>query len=178
MTELDDQEYGALRATIRERGTARVWTLVAGIAVWSALTAAVAALAATPLATLLPLVMLIATFEAVYALHVGVERIGRYLQVFYETGDRHPHWERAAMAFGRPANAARVDPLFAIVFAIAALVNLAPAALLRPIAPEWIVVGGAHVLFALRIVYARAAAGRQRAIDLARFQEIRDRGFE
>ncbi len=128
---LQEDEYRALRDTIRERGTARVWAVVAGIFAWAALTAATAALSSTPVGTLLPLVMLIATFEAVYALHVGVERIGRYLQVFYEAADdRTPRWESAAMAFGRPANAARVDPLFAIVFAIAALFNLAPAALL------------------------------------------------
>ena len=44
---------------------------------------AVASLAAIPVATLLPLVLLAACFEAIFALHTGVERIGRYLQVFY-----------------------------------------------------------------------------------------------
>ena len=42
-----------------------------------------------PLATLVPLLVLAAAFECVFALHVGIERVGRYLQVFYE--DR---WEQ------------------------------------------------------------------------------------
>jgi hypothetical protein len=84
MTERAQEEYRALRATIRERGTARVWVFVAGMAAWGALTVATATLASTPLAVLLPLLVLTAAFEAVVSLHVGVERIGRYIQVFYE----------------------------------------------------------------------------------------------
>ena len=86
MTEREQLEYSALRATIRERGTARVCVFAAGVAAWGALTVATAVLASTPLATLLPLVVLASVFEAVFALHAGVERVGRYLQVFYEAG--------------------------------------------------------------------------------------------
>ena len=86
MTGPEHDEYVALRATIRERGTARVCVFVGGIAAWVAATIATAALASTPVATLLPLLLLASTFEAVFALHVGVERIGRYLQVFHEAG--------------------------------------------------------------------------------------------
>src|SRR5439155_3058751 len=75
MTGRDAEEYRALRATIRERGTTRVWLFVVGLAVWAALVVATAALAALPIATLLPLLLLAAVFEAVFALHVGVERI-------------------------------------------------------------------------------------------------------
>ena len=94
------QEYTELRATIRERGTARVWIFVIGIVAWSALAVATAALAALPVATLLPLLVLDAVFEAIFGLHTGVERIGRYLQVMLEHDDR-PGWEEVAMAFGR-----------------------------------------------------------------------------
>ena len=97
----DQDEYAALRATIRERGTARVSLFVAGFVAWGALAVGTAALASTPLASLLPLLVLAAVFEAVFALLVGVERIGRYLQVFHEAGDG-PRWEHTAMAFGRP----------------------------------------------------------------------------
>src|SRR5579884_3576287 len=102
------EEYKALRATIRQRGTARIWLCMAGVVAWGALTIATAALAALPIATLLPLLVLAAVFEAVLALHVGVERIGRYVQVFFEEDDAG--WETAAMGFGRPAHGLRTDP--------------------------------------------------------------------
>src|SRR5712692_1617958 len=75
MTSRELEEYRALRDTIRERSTARVWVFLAGLVAWAALTVATAALAALPVATLLPLLILAAAFEAVFSLHVGVERI-------------------------------------------------------------------------------------------------------
>jgi len=174
MTASDATEYRELRATIRERGTARVWIFVVGMIAWAGLTAATAALAAPPLGTVVPLIVLAATFEGVFALHVGVERIGRYLQVAHEAdgpgGVRG--WEHAAMAFGRPAGAAAVDPLFTVLFVLAALTNTVPALLVGPTREELVFVGGAHALFLVRVVVARAAAKRQREIDLKRFNEI------
>jgi len=177
MTAGEQDEYRALRATIRERGTARVCIFAAGIAAWAAATIATAALASSPVASLLPLLLLACMFEAIFALHVGVERIGRYLQVFYETdppaSPALPKWEHAAMAFGRPRGAAVTDALFIVPFLLAALFNIAPALLLNPIPTELIFVGGAHALFVLRLVVARITAGRQRAIDLERFQRLK-----
>ncbi len=173
MTEREQVEYRALRATIRERGTARVYIFAGGFAAWGALTVATAALASTPLATLLPLLVLTGIFEAVFTLHVGVERIGRYLQVFYETEGTGGRWEHMAMAFGRPARAATPDALFAVPFALAALFNVAPALIVQPTIHELIFIGGAHALFVLRVVVARQAARRQRAIDLAGFQQVK-----
>jgi hypothetical protein len=172
MTEREQLEYSALRATIRERGTARICTFAAGMAAWGALTLATAALATTPLATLLPLLVLACLFEAVFTLHVGVERVGRYLQVFYET-DAGAKWEHMAMAFGRPPGAATADALFAIPFLIAALFNIAPAMIQAPTRPELVFVAGGHALFALRVFVARVAARRQREIDLARFRDLK-----
>src|SRR5262245_62163626 len=60
MTEHGQLEYKALRATIRERGTARVYVFAGGFAIWSALVVATAALAFPPVATLLPLLVLAA----------------------------------------------------------------------------------------------------------------------
>ena len=171
MTVREQEEYSALRATIRERGTTRVWIFVIGLIGWAALTVVTAALASPPVAVLLPLLILAVTFEAVFALHVGVERIGRYLQVFYEADASG--WEHAAMSFGRPAGAIATDALFAIPFLTAALFNLAPILVANPVPVEWVFVGGAHALFVLRVIVARAAAARQRAIDLARFQELK-----
>ena len=172
MTEREQLEYSALRATIRERGTARFYVFAGGFATWSALVVATAALAFSPLATLLPLLVLAAIFETVFALHIGVERIGRYLHVFHEeTGVTK--WEHAAMAFGRPKGAATTDALFSIPFFLAAVVNVAPALIVEPTVPELIFIGGAHALFILRLLVARETARRQRAIDQARFEELR-----
>ena len=182
MTPREQEEYSALRTTIRERGTTRVWVFLTGIIAWAALTAATAALASSPLAVLLPLLVLVAAFEALFALHVGVERIGRYLQVFYEEDEAAPgavppggtrKWEHAAASFGRPAGAIGLDALFSIVFVIATLFNFAPVLVTNPIAAELVLVGGAHVLFVLRVIVARGAAARQRTVDLARFQELK-----
>ena len=178
MTAREQDEYRELRATIRQRGTARICLFVAGIAAWTAATIATTALASTPLATLLPLLLLASVFEAIFALHIGVERIGRYIQVFYETdsaddGHQERRWEHAAMDFGRPAGAPALDALFTLPFLLAAAFNIAPAMLLNPIQAELIFVGGAHALFLLRVVVARQKAARQRAIDLARFEELR-----
>jgi hypothetical protein len=168
MTPREQEEYSALRTTIRERGTARVWMFLVGIVSWAGVTTATAALASTPLAVLLPLLVLVATFEAVFALHVGVERIGRYLQVVHADG-----WEQVAMAFGRPAGAIGLDALFSIVFLIATLFNFGPVLVTNPIGSELVFVGGAHMLFVLRVIVARASAARQRGVDLARFQELK-----
>ena len=172
----EQDEYSALRATIRQRGTARVCVFVGGIAAWAAATIATGALASTPVATLLPLLVLASVFEAIFALHVGVERIGRYLQVFHETGGagKSGGWEQAAMAFGRPKGAAATDALFTVPFLLAALFNAAPALVLEPARVELVCVGGAHALFVLRLLVARHAAGKQRAVDLDRFTKLKD----
>src|SRR3954469_10019784 len=146
MTPRELEEYTALRSTIRERGTARVWLFFAGLAVWAALTVTTAALASLPVATLLPLLMLAADFEIVFALHTGGERVGRYIQVFHEPPDERG-WEHTAMAFGRAYPRGGSDPLFAAYYWMAAVLTLVPAALLQPKAIEWVAVGLPHVLF-------------------------------
>ena len=172
MTERDVEEYRALRATIRERGTARVWAFVVGLVAWAGLVIATAALAALPVATLLPLLVLAAVFEAVFALHIGVERIGRYLQVYFEDEDTSG-WEHVAMAYGRVFRGGS-DPLFALAFVGAAVLNFVPVLIAEPVAIEVAVIGLAHVLFVVRIALARRQAGRQRVIELDRFQRLRE----
>jgi hypothetical protein len=166
MTERELEEYRALRATIAQRGSVRTCVFVAGLAVW-AMVALGTTFVAVPVLTLLPLVLLAGTFEAVFALHVGVERIGRYLQVFYED-----QWERTAMAFGPPLAGTGSDPLFVLVFAVATVCNFGPVLLANPVRTELAVIGGAHALFFIRLMVARQAAGRQRAADLKRFESL------
>jgi hypothetical protein len=169
MTQAGLEEYRELRATIRERGTARTCVFVAGTSFWALTTIAVAA-TALPLLTVIPLLLLAATFEAVFALHVGVERLGRYLQVFHQ--DR---WEETAMAFGAPLAQTSSDPLFTGLFALATVCNYVPVVVAEPVPSELSVIGAFHILVLARLVAARRAAGRQRAADLERFQQIRQR---
>jgi hypothetical protein len=173
MTRRELEEYIALRSTIRERGTARVWLFVAGLWAWAALLTATAALVSLPVATLLPLLVLAGVFEAVVALHAGVERIGRYIQVFYEDSMSERSWERTAMAFGRLYPGGAGDPLFAAFFWTATILNFIPAILAAPIASEWAVTGATHVLFLARVAAGRHQAAGQRALDLDRFQKLK-----
>jgi hypothetical protein len=98
-----------------------------------------------------------------------VERIGRYLQVFYE--DR---WEQTAMAFGAPLAGTGSDPLFTLFFGLATICNFGPVLLAEPMRVELAVVGGAHALFVVRLVVARRVASRQRAADVDRFRSMRN----
>jgi hypothetical protein len=143
---------------------------LAGIVAWAALITATAALAALPVATLLPLLVLVAAFEAVFSLHVGVERIGRYIQVFLE---HERGWEHTAMAYGQPLRGTRVDPLFSVCFLLATLLNFVPVLLAEPVAIELWIVGAVHAFVAIRIALARRSAARQRAADLKRFLELK-----
>jgi hypothetical protein len=173
MTPRELAEYQALRETIRERGTTRVWLLLATFVAWGALAIATAALATLPIATLLPLLVLAVGFETGFAVHTGVERIGRYIQVFFESDDTDRGWEHHIMAFGGAAGGPASDPLLASYFWIATIFNFVPAILANPALVEWSVVGAIHLLFMVRVGIARHQAGRQRAIDLNRFQQLK-----
>ena len=164
MNPRSEEEYRALRATIRERGTTRVWVFVAGILVWAVSTIATLAIGLPPVAALVLLLILAATFEAVLALHIGVERIGRYLLVFYDD-----NWERAAGAFGKPAGAAAIDPLFTGPFLLAAILSVLPVAAATPVMQEYGAIALAEIAFAARLLIARATTARQRTIDTEEF---------
>jgi len=172
MTPRELDEYRALRATIRERGSLRFIIFIGTFVAWAAATIATAALAALPVATLLPLLLLAAGFEAIFALHTGVERVGRYLQVFYdEPGSRE--WERTTMAYGRNYPAGGPDALFSVHFYLATILNFVPVLIAEPVPLELGVVGVIHVLFMVRIALAHRIAGRQRGVDLERFERIK-----
>jgi hypothetical protein len=124
---------------------------------------------------LAPLLVLAITFEGVFALHTGVERIGRYLQVMFEEQDGASlHWETAAMRFGRLFSARGSDPLFAWLFVAATLINLGffVFAVGRRPALALAVVALAHAALIVRIVLARRSAATQRARDLDRYRAI------
>lgn len=175
-------EFAALRRTIAGRVTVRIVLAAATSAVWAVLTLALVLLSDIPLAALLPLAVLVGGFEAIHALHAGAERIGRYLQVQYESTPDGPRWETAAMAVGPSLPGGGVDPLFSAVFTGAAVLNLlsAFASLAEPTLAEFGVLGVTHAAFVFRVIRARVAAARQRAVELESFKAVllgqRDRG--
>jgi hypothetical protein len=176
------EEYAAMRATIRERGTARMVLLPIIFIGWAAAAVASAAVITlanstlvplmvlpTAITTLMPLMVLAAGFEAIFALHVNVERIGRYLQVFHEP---EGGWEVVAMGFGQRFPGSGPDPLFSRIFVLAVSINFLPVALGGDV-PDIIVVAALHMILVNRIRLARQFSATQRAEDLKRFEALR-----
>jgi hypothetical protein len=142
---------------------------------WAAAAIATAAVIEVALSTVIPLMVLAAGFEAIFALHVNVERIGRYLQVFHEPPGSEG-WEHVTMAFGKTFKPTGPDPLFQRLFALAVSVNFIPAGLGGEV---WEVVFLAvlHLALIYRIRTAKAFAASQRAQDLDRFRKLADAGL-
>ena len=179
------EEYRALRATIRERGTARALVTTITFVFWAGLLLTTVALFAVAPLALVPLLVLAAGFEVNFSLHVGVERIGRYIQTRYESGSELPGWEHAAMKIGRGGKAGgRTDPLLTWFFLLATLVNLMavliiqmdPGAVEETVstlegAPPWsfAVFAAIHTAFIVRVIAARRFARSQRERDLQLF---------
>jgi hypothetical protein len=175
MTKKDD-EFRAMRATIQQRGTMRMVVVPIVFIGWAGTAVATAAVITVAISTLVPLLILVAGFESVFALHVTVERIGRYLQVFHEADD--PAWESVASRFSQRFPGLGPDPLFSRLFVLATSVNFLPAALGWENLPELAVLAVLHLAFINRIRMARAVSATQRERDLERFvvlrQEIRE----
>ena len=187
MSDLRQAEYTALRDTIRQRGTTRVCAVLAGLASWGALIITLSITELEGAVALAPLVVLATAFEVNFFLHTGVERIGRYIQVFYEEAADSVGWETTAMQYGstftatpRTAGALRaassggagIDPLFVAIFSVSTAVNFV-SSLPEARQPGWIAISfSAHLLFAYRIVAARRAAAHQRELDLDRFRRL------
>ena len=173
MTPRELEEYRALRETIRERGTARVWIVLAGLTAWAALVIATTALAVLPDATFLPLLVLAATFEIVFLaphrrragrpLHPGVlRRRGRRRLGARGDGVR----PRVSRQRARPA-------LWLLFLARHRSSTSSRRCSPQPAPVEWMVVGAVHALLIVRIAVARRQAARQRAIDLERFERLK-----
>src|SRR4030095_3317222 len=100
---------------------------------------------------------------------------GAHLQFYHENWTPGPRWENTVMAVGPALPGGGIDPLFAVVFAGATFVNIIPVLALQPRATttELAVIGALHLLLVIRIVRARGAAVRQRAVELETFRGIR-----
>lgn len=175
-------EYLVLRKTLAARGSLRPVLLVAGLGIWAVLLIAVLVLLPYPLAVAIPLVVLAATFEAIRPLHFGAERIGRYLQVFYEEDGQPgrsladaPSWERVAMSLGS-APGAGGHPLFVPIFFMATIVNYLPVLLSQPpaVPVELGTLAVPHLAFVIWLLYCDRAMRAQRVAELTRFRELRD----
>ena len=173
-------EYLVLRKTIAQRGALRPVLVVAGVGIWAVLLIAVLVLLQIPIAAVIPLLVLVVTFEAIRPLHFGAERIGRYLQVFYEEAGEPgrplrdtPSWERVAMSFGAVPGVGG-HPLFVPLFLIATVVNYLAVLLPRPVAIELSVMAVPHLAFIAWLVMSDRAMRNQRAIELARLRQLKD----
>lgn len=180
-------EYQALRTTIATRGHLRFGLFAAGLLGWAALLLAVLAWLPQPLLALVPLLVLAGTFEALRGLHFGVERIGRYVQVFYEEGLEArgpdgqkaptfaaPAWERAIVLVGGRLPGAAGHPLFFPIYTLATLVNLLAVVLPVPQPQEWIPLCALHAAFIAWMLRVDRGVRAQRTHDEARFRSIRD----
>src|SRR5262245_29518319 len=162
-------EYRVMRETIRDRGTARMVLLPIVFIGWAAIAVATTHVITVALGMLVPLVVLVAGFEAIFALHLNVERIGRYLQAFHEDAEG---WEHVAMRYGRRFPGSGPVPLYGRLFILATSVNYLPAALGGTV-PEQVVLAALHFVFINRVRVARGFAARQRAEDLERFESLK-----
>jgi hypothetical protein len=172
MSDASQSEYQALRDTIRERGTARMCAVLGGIVAWGALAITLLVAGLDGSAGLVPLLILASTFEINFFIHTGVERIGRYLQVFYEERAAATGWETVAMTYGAKFPSG-LDPLFSMIFAAAAALNFLSSIAIAQRHVEWIALSLAgHLAFGYRIVSARKLAASQRALELERFRNM------
>jgi hypothetical protein len=174
-------EYVILRRTIARRSALRPILVLAGMAIWVASLIAVLALLPYPVAAAIPLLVLLVSFEVIRPLHFGAERIGRYVQVFYEEDGEPgralaetPSWERVAMSFGTVPGVGG-HPLFVPVFFMATAINYLAVLLPRPAPVELSVMALPHLAFIAWLVAADRAMRTQRAIELARLRELRQK---
>jgi len=171
-------EYLVLRKTIAQRGALRPILVLCGLGIWAALLIAVLVLLPYPVAAAIPLLALVVTFEVIRPLHFGAERIGRYIQVFYEeAGDPSrplsdtPSWERVAMSFGVVPGVGG-HALFVPLFLIATALNYLAVLLPRPEAIELSVMAIPHLAFIAWLVATDRAMRAQRGLELARLREL------
>jgi hypothetical protein len=152
--------------------------MLAGTGIWAALLTTVLVGLPYPVAAAIPLLVLVVTFEVIRPLHFGAERIGRYLQVFYEEqGETRrplrdtPAWEGVAMSFG-PVPGVGGHPLFVPAFVLACVVNYLAVLLPQPVALEMSVMAIPHLAFIAWLFAAHRAMRNQRAIELTRLREL------
>lgn len=179
MDDVAAREYAALRETVRSRGGIRTALFLVGLAAWAVALLVVLIWLPQPTASVVPLLILLATFEVVRTLHLGIERVGRYLQVFFEeipgeiAPTRPPAWEHTAMAFGPTLPGAGGHPYFLPVFLMATLVNFLAVLFPGPVLVELATLAVPHVALLIWLLHCDRGMRKQRATELARFRALR-----
>jgi hypothetical protein len=171
-------EYLVLRKTIAQRGALRPILALIGTGIWASLLIAVLVWLPYPVAAAVPLLVLVVTFEVIRPLHFGAERIGRYIQVFYEEQGEPsralrdtPSWERVAMNFGQVPGVGG-HPLFVPAFLMATAINYLGVLLPHPVTVELTVMAVPHLAFIAWLVAADRSMRNQRAIELQRLRQL------
>jgi hypothetical protein len=162
-----------LRETIQSRGALRFTIAALTFFVWTALALWCWTTEAGFIAGLLPLFALTAGFEVVLAIHTGVERIGRYVQLMFEDGGpKAPAWEHVAVAMGASWHSpGGLDSLFSLVFIVAAMLNFVVAGA-QSDSKQVALAASVHLGFILRVLFARRFAAAQRRLDLAKLESV------
>ena len=177
MDPLSLEEFRALRATIRARGSLRLALATSGFSAWALVLVAVLAWLPNPIAGTIPLVLLVSGFEVNRMLHLGIERIGRYLQVFYEdhadADAGTPAWERTVMKLAPSVPGAGGHALLLPTFLIATLINFLSVVLPGPLPLELGVMAVPHLVFIAWMIWCDRGMRRQRAQELEAFAKIR-----
>ncbi|MBM3780745.1 MAG: hypothetical protein FJW29_03580 [Acidobacteria bacterium] len=166
-------EYAALRQAIAQRGQLKATVALVGLLGWAALWMAGFVLLRDARGTAVTLAVLWAAFEIIRPLHIGAERLGRYLQVFHETPGQVPAWEHTAMALGAAVPGAAGHPLYMPVFVGATLLNATALWVDGPLTFEGALMLGPHLALLWWLWRADRAMRVQRTNDLARLEALR-----
>lgn len=166
-------EYASLRQAIAQRGQLKATVALVGLLGWAALWMAGFVLLSDVRVTAVSLAVLWAAFEILRPLHIGAERLGRYLQVFYEVPGQLPAWEHTAMALGPAVPGAAGHPLYVPLFVGATLLNATALWVDGPLTFEGALMLGPHLALLWWLWRADRAMRVQRVDDLARLQALR-----
>lgn len=165
-------EYASLRQAIAQRGQMKATVALVGLLGWAALWLAGFVLLSDVRVTAVSLAVLWATFEIIRPLHIGAERLGRYLQVFYEVPGQLPAWEHTAMALGASVPGAAGHPMYIPLFVGATLLNATALWVDGPLTFEGALMLGPHLALLWWLWRADRAMRVQRVDDLARLQAL------
>ncbi len=170
---LSTHEYAAVRQAITQRGQTKAIVALVGFLGWATLWTAAFALVNDVRAVAVSLAVLWVAFEIIRPLHIGAERLGRYLQVFHETPGQLPAWEHTAMALGAAVPGAAGHPLYVPLFVGATLLNGTALWVEGPLTFEGALMLGPHLALLWWLWRADRAMRVQRTDDLARLQALR-----
>jgi hypothetical protein len=176
------EEFRALAATIRVRSTVRVLVVVITWVGWAALALTIMLVVPAPLLLLVPLVLLLAGFEANLTIVRTTDLMSTYLRVTFEEDRGVAAWETVSANLVRRGRATRDDPLFLWVFmafvaasylcvVLASGETAEATARNRQDAIDLALVTSVHLAVAGRFAMARRWLRVARAADRDRFRE-------